>query len=151
VLNQEYQIASVINANSYRILLPVTADSLDIGDGGKAAIAGAQTLAATMLTNPPPISINTGATKFNIPQAVAESTVPAPTLFSQPRPPTTGTNTPVPSVVFQAPGRLPAADPRVGRLTTVQVQDLVNQQSSDVNNNPTSVNNPANQRGVRTP
>jgi hypothetical protein len=34
VLNQEYQIASVINANSYRILLPVTADALDTGDGG---------------------------------------------------------------------------------------------------------------------
>jgi hypothetical protein len=34
VLNQEYQIASVINANSYRIVLPVTADALDIGDGG---------------------------------------------------------------------------------------------------------------------
>jgi hypothetical protein len=34
VLNQEYQIASVINADSYRIVLPITADAADVGDGG---------------------------------------------------------------------------------------------------------------------
>ena len=34
VLNQEYQIASVINANSYRIVLPVTANASDSGNGG---------------------------------------------------------------------------------------------------------------------
>jgi len=124
---------------------------LDIGDGGQAAIEGAKASAALVRPNPAPVGINSGFGRYNVPQTVTEVTAPTATLFSQPRPPTTGTNTPVPSVVFQAPGRLPAADPRVGRLTTVQVQDLVNQQSSDVNINPTSVNNPANQRGVRTP
>jgi hypothetical protein len=34
VLNQEYQIASVINANSYRIVLSVTANASDSGNGG---------------------------------------------------------------------------------------------------------------------
>lgn len=34
VLNQEYQIASIINADSYRIALPVTANASDSGNGG---------------------------------------------------------------------------------------------------------------------
>jgi hypothetical protein len=34
VLNQEYQIASVIDANSYRIVLPVSANASDSGNGG---------------------------------------------------------------------------------------------------------------------
>jgi hypothetical protein len=38
VLNQEYQIASVINANSYRIVVPVTADASDSGDGGASVV-----------------------------------------------------------------------------------------------------------------
>ena len=38
VLNQEYQIASVINADSYRIVLPVTANSSDSGNGGTSTI-----------------------------------------------------------------------------------------------------------------
>jgi hypothetical protein len=43
VLNQEYQIASVINANSYRIVVPVTANASDSGDGG-ASVVGAYQL-----------------------------------------------------------------------------------------------------------
>jgi hypothetical protein len=40
VLNAEYQIATVINANSYRIVVPVTANASDSGDGG-ASVVGA--------------------------------------------------------------------------------------------------------------
>jgi hypothetical protein len=43
VLNAEYQIAAVINANSYRIVVPVTANASDSGDGG-AAVVGAYQL-----------------------------------------------------------------------------------------------------------
>jgi len=82
---------------------------------------------------------------------IDQVTIPTPTLYSAPRGATTGSNTSVQATSIGAPNRLPAADPRVGRLTNVQVRDLVNQQSLDVNTNPTSVNNPANQRGVRTP
>jgi hypothetical protein len=124
---------------------------LDIGDGGAAAIAGAQALAATMKPNPPPTGINNGSAAYNIPQAVNQITAPPVTLFSPPRPPTSGSGTSVQSVVFRPPGSLPAADPRVGRLTNTQIQDLVNQSSSNVNTNPTSVTNPANQRGVVEP
>jgi len=81
---------------------------------------------------------------------IDQVTVPTPTLYSAPRGATTGSNVSVQATGISAPNILPATDPRVGRLTTVQVQNLVNQQSSDVNTNPTSVNNPANQRGVRT-
>jgi hypothetical protein len=42
VLNQEYQIDSVINSDSYTIIIPVTADALDIGDGGVATIGAYQ-------------------------------------------------------------------------------------------------------------
>jgi len=38
VLNAEYQIATVINANSYRIVVPVTANASDSGDGGAAVV-----------------------------------------------------------------------------------------------------------------
>jgi hypothetical protein len=38
VLNQEYQIATVINADSYRIVVPVTANASDSGDGGAAVV-----------------------------------------------------------------------------------------------------------------
>ncbi len=79
---------------------------------------------------------------------IDQTTVPVPTLYSAPRGATTGTNTSVQATGIGAPNRLPAADPRVGRLTNVQVQDLVNQQSSDVNTNPASATNPANQRGA---
>lgn len=123
---------------------------LDIGDGGAAAIAGAQALAATMKPNPPAIGVNNGAQSSSLPRAIDQATVPTVTLFSQPRPPTSG-SAPVPSVVFSSPNRLPAADPRVGRLTNTQVQDLVNQQSSNVNTSPASVTNPGNQRGVVEP
>ena len=91
------------------------------------------------------------ASSARLSAAIDQVAVPEPTLYAQPQPATTDPNTPVPSVVFQAPGRLPSADPRVGRLTTVQIRDLVDQQSSDVNTNPTSATNSANQRGVRTP
>jgi hypothetical protein len=43
VLNAEYQIAAVINANSYRIVVPVTANASDSGDGG-ASVVGAYQL-----------------------------------------------------------------------------------------------------------
>jgi len=121
---------------------------LDIGDGGVAAIEGARASAALIKPNPPAININNGSAAQNITQLVDQITAPPIRLFSQPQPPTSGTGTSVQSVVFRTPNRLPAADPRVGRLTNTQVQDLVNQQSSAVNNNPTSVNNPANQSGV---
>ena len=42
VLNKEYRIESVINANAYRILLDVTANSSDVGDGGAAVVAAYQ-------------------------------------------------------------------------------------------------------------
>lgn len=42
VLNQQYQIATVINADSYRIVLPVTANSSDVGNGGSAVVAAYQ-------------------------------------------------------------------------------------------------------------
>jgi hypothetical protein len=124
---------------------------LDIGDGGAAAIEGARSSAALMKTNPPPPVISGRAASTSIPRSIIESTVPQTTLFSQPQPPTSGSGIPVPSVVFRTPDRLPAADPRVGRLTNSQIQDLVNQRNSTVNTNPTSVNNPANQRGVIEP
>ena len=38
VLNAEYQIATVINANSYRIVVPVTANASDSGNGGSAVV-----------------------------------------------------------------------------------------------------------------
>jgi len=121
---------------------------LDIGDGGKAAIEGAKAASALIKPNPPAININNGSAAQNITQLVDQATVPPVRLFSQPQPPTSGTGGAVQSVVFRTPNRLPAADPRVGRLTNTQVQDLVNQRSSNVNTNPTSVNNPANQSGV---
>jgi hypothetical protein len=40
VLNKEYQITSIINANSYTITLAVTANASDVGDGG-ASVVGA--------------------------------------------------------------------------------------------------------------
>jgi hypothetical protein len=40
VLNREYQIATLISANSYRIVAPVTANASDVGDGG-ASVVGA--------------------------------------------------------------------------------------------------------------
>jgi hypothetical protein len=43
VLNREYEIASVINANSYRIVVSVTANASDSGDGG-ASVVGAYQL-----------------------------------------------------------------------------------------------------------
>ena len=43
VLNAEYQIVAVINANSYRIVVPVTANASDSGDGG-ASVVGAYQL-----------------------------------------------------------------------------------------------------------
>jgi hypothetical protein len=43
VLNAEYQIAAVINADSYRIVVPVTANASDSGDGG-ASVVGAYQL-----------------------------------------------------------------------------------------------------------
>jgi hypothetical protein len=121
---------------------------LDIGDGGSAAIQGAVASAALIKPNPTPVSINSSAAGYNLPQAIVDATVPTVTLFSQPQPPTSGTGTSVQSMVFQSPGRLPAADPTVGRLTNTQVQELVNRRSSNVNTNPTSVTNPAQQRGV---
>jgi hypothetical protein len=42
VLNAEYQIAAVINANSYRIVVPVTANASDSGDGGASVIGAYQ-------------------------------------------------------------------------------------------------------------
>ena len=42
VLNAEYQIATVINANSYRIVVPVTANASDSGDGGASVIGAYQ-------------------------------------------------------------------------------------------------------------
>jgi hypothetical protein len=123
---------------------------LDIGDGGTAAIAGAQALAATMKPNPPAAGVNNGVQGSSLPQAIDQATVPTVTLFSQPKPPTSG-SAPVQSVVFRPPGSLPSADPRVGRLTNTQVQDLVNQQRSNVNTSPASATNAANQRGVIEP
>ena len=38
VLNAEYQIASVINANSYNIVVPVTANASDSGNGGSSVV-----------------------------------------------------------------------------------------------------------------
>ena len=119
---------------------------LDIGDGGLAAIQGAQALAKTMKA--PAIS-KTNLTPAEISSAVEQASIPEVTLFSKPQPPTSGSGTPVQSVVFNTPNRLPAADPTSGRLTGVQIRDLVNRQSSDVNTSPTSPTNPGNQRGVR--
>jgi hypothetical protein len=42
VLNQEYQIASVINANSYTITATATANASDIGNGGASVVAAYQ-------------------------------------------------------------------------------------------------------------
>jgi hypothetical protein len=42
VLNQEYQIDSIINADSYTIVIPVTADALDVGNGGSNTIGAYQ-------------------------------------------------------------------------------------------------------------
>jgi hypothetical protein len=39
VLNREYQIAAIISPNAYRVVMPVTADASDIGDGGVAVVA----------------------------------------------------------------------------------------------------------------
>lgn len=39
VLNREYQVASIIGVNSYRVTLPVTANASDTGTGGAAAVA----------------------------------------------------------------------------------------------------------------
>lgn len=38
VLNQEYEIQSVIDDDKYTILVPVTADALDVGDGGASTV-----------------------------------------------------------------------------------------------------------------
>ena len=38
VLNREYQIADVINADSYRVIVTVTANASDTGDGGAAVV-----------------------------------------------------------------------------------------------------------------
>jgi hypothetical protein len=119
---------------------------LDIGDGGAAAIQGAQALAKTMKA---PATSKNNLTPAEISSTIQQATVPPVTLFSTPQPPTSGTGTPVQSVVFKTPNRLPSADPSVGRLTNSQIRDLVNQQSSDVNTGPTSPTNPGNQRGVR--
>jgi len=116
-----------------------------------AAAIGATTSPKLLKETQLPISFNNGSAGYNIPQSIIQSPVPPLTLFSQPQAPTTGTGTSVSSVVFQSPRSLPAADPRVGRLTNAQAQDLVNQQNSTVNINPTSVNNPANQLGVIEP
>jgi hypothetical protein len=125
---------------------------LDIGDGGAAAIQGAVASSRLIKPNPVNVGANKGSSPVEISRAIEQTTAPPPlTLFSQPRPPTSGTGTSVQSVVFQSPRSLPSADPSVGRLTNAQVQDLVNQQSSTVNTNPTSVNNPANQRRVIDP
>jgi hypothetical protein len=40
VLNQEYEIQTIVDANTYTILAPVAADALDIGNGG-ASVVGA--------------------------------------------------------------------------------------------------------------
>jgi hypothetical protein len=42
VLNAEYQIASVIDADSYRIVVSVTANASDSGDGGSAVVGAYQ-------------------------------------------------------------------------------------------------------------
>jgi len=42
VLNREYNVASVIDADNYTIVATATADSADIGDGGAATIAAYQ-------------------------------------------------------------------------------------------------------------
>jgi hypothetical protein len=42
VLNREYTIASVINANSYRIVATATANASDVGNGGSATVAAYQ-------------------------------------------------------------------------------------------------------------
>ncbi len=39
ILNQEYEITLVVNANTYQITAPVAADASDIGNGGAATIA----------------------------------------------------------------------------------------------------------------
>ena len=42
ILNQEFQIASIIGPNAYRITLPVAANALDTGDGGVAVVGAYQ-------------------------------------------------------------------------------------------------------------
>jgi hypothetical protein len=42
VLNREYQITTVVNADTYRVTMPVTANALDTGDGGVAVVAAYQ-------------------------------------------------------------------------------------------------------------
>jgi len=42
VLNREYRIESVINSGAYRILLDVTADASDVGNGGASVVAAYQ-------------------------------------------------------------------------------------------------------------
>jgi len=42
VLNAEYQIAAVINADSYRIVVPVTANASDSGNGGSSVVGAYQ-------------------------------------------------------------------------------------------------------------
>src|SRR6187399_1896855 len=39
VLNREYQITEVIDSNSYRVLVAVTANALDVGNGGAVVVA----------------------------------------------------------------------------------------------------------------
>ena len=42
VLNREYQIAAIISPNAYRVVMPVSANSSDVGNGGVAVVAAYQ-------------------------------------------------------------------------------------------------------------
>lgn len=103
----------------------------------------------TKLTRPGPTV--EAARNQGLASTISQATVPELSLYSQPQPPTTGTDTPVSSVVFRPADRLPAADPRTGRLTNTQIQELVNQQSSTVNTGPTTAptRDSTSQPGVR--
>jgi hypothetical protein len=52
VLNAEYQIAAVINANSYRIVVPVTANASDSGDGGASVVGAYQVNVGPVIQEP---------------------------------------------------------------------------------------------------
>jgi hypothetical protein len=135
--------AALLNNSAAGLVDPALQNILRL-QNNSAAAAGAQATSSLARVGP----TVQAAREAGLSSAINRVTVPVPTLYAQPRPPTSGTGTSVQAVTTGAPNRLPEADPRAGRLTNTQIQDLVNQQSSNVNTNPASATNPATQRGV---
>jgi len=111
-------------------------------------IIGAQTNTQVLKQPAAPMAMNSASPGFSITNAVNQATVPV-TLFTQPLPPTTDTNNTVGSVMFGAPGTLPSTAPGAGRLSSRQVQDLVNQTTNNVNTDSASVSSKTAQPGAR--